>query len=386
MLRRAAVVIAIVVTFGLNVPAGVLSVPESYTPEKSWPVIVSLQDNPDPALTARSPYSLVHAGGTGVECSSKIHSYLKDLVAKYNIDVNRIYGTGFSRGGHELLEQAWHYPHLFAAIAPVCNDLRSEPKVFFVKHIQNTPTLLLHGDHDMFLRTGQRVHELMKAADCPVEWGTYPGGHTPEAPFKKDISLLTKFFEKRTFDPYPKEVTHVVTHPRYARAFWTDCYLVGSFLDKPPAAPDGPPPASGFPGAMQKPYALRAAVFVVRVKEGNRIEVQANEHVAALDLYLTDKLVDMSKPVTVVMEGRLFRVSCGCPQDVGGKTWGTRPPDPLGFLAFEPPQPAQKAERGRARRAIIPCCGGAAGALGSVPTGALSSSAAGGLQHGLRWL
>ncbi len=325
MLRKAPVAIAIVVTFGLNVPAGVLSVPESYTPEKSWPVIVSLQDNPDPALTSRSPYFLVHAGGTGVECSSKIHSCLKDLGAKYNVDVNRIYGTGFSRGGHELLEQAWHYPHLFAAIAPVCNDLRSEPKVFYVKHVQNTPTLLLHGDRDMFLGTGQRVHELMKAANCPVEWGTYPGGHTPEAPFKKDISLLARFFEKHVFDPYPRQVTHVVTHPRYARAFWTDCYLVGSFLDKPPAPADGRPAAAapapagagGAPAAMQKPYALREAVFVVRVKEGNRIEVQANEHVAALDLYLTEKLVDLSKQVTVVMGDKtLYEGAPACPLKV----------------------------------------------------------------------
>lgn len=318
MLRRAAVVIASAVTFGLNVPAGVLSVPESYAPEKSWPVIVSLQDNPDPALTAKSPYFLVHAGGTGVECSTRIHNSLKELIAKYNIDVNRIYGTGFSRGGHELLEQAWHYPHLFAAIAPVCNDLRSEPKVFYVKYIQNTPTLLIHGDHDMFLRTGQRVHELMKAANCPAEWGTYPGGHTPEAPFKKDLSLLTKFFEKHTLNPYPKEVTHVVVHPRYARAFWVDSYLVGSFLEKPPAPAEGQAAAAGgAPPAMQKPYALREAVFVVRVKEASRIEIQANEHVAALDLYLTDKLVDMSKPVTVVLGDKtLYAGAPACPLKV----------------------------------------------------------------------
>ena len=318
MLRMAAIVVAIVLASGRSVSAGILSVPEGYAPEKSWPVIVSLQDNPDPALTAKSPYFLLHAGKTGVECSTNIHNYLKDLVAKYNIDVNRIYGTGFSRGGHELLEQAWHYPHLFAAIAPVCNDLRTEPKVFYVKYIQTTPTLLLHGDHDMFLRTGERVRDLMKAANCPAEWGTYPGGHTPEAPFKKDLSLLTKFFERHTSNPYPKEVTHVVVHPRYARAFWVDSYLVGSFLDRPPAPAEGKPAAAGgAPPAMQKPYALREAVFVVRVKEGNRIEVQANEHVAALDLYLTEKLVDMSKPVTVVAEGKtLYEGAPACPLKV----------------------------------------------------------------------
>jgi len=311
-----AVAIAFALAAWLSASAGLLSIPEGYTPEKSWPVIVSLQDNPDPALTAKSPYFLVHAGGTGVECSTKIHASLRELVAKYRIDLNRICGTGFSRGGHELLEQSWHYPHLFAAIAPVCNDLRSEPKVFYVKYVQNTPTLLLHGDRDSFVRTGGRVHELMKAAGCPVEWGTYPGGHSPEAPFKKDLSLLTRFFEKHAFEPFPKAVTHVVVHPRYARAFWVDAHLTAGFLDKPSTPPDAPPP-SGFPGAMVKPYALREAVFTVKVKEGNRIEVQANEHVAALDLYLTSKLVDMAKPVSVVLDGKaLYEGAAACPLKV----------------------------------------------------------------------
>jgi dienelactone hydrolase len=297
------------------VRAGVLGIPDAYTPEKSWPVIVSLQDNPDPALTARTPYFLLHAGSKGVECSSNIHNYLKSLVGKYNIDIRRIYGTGFSRGGHELLEQTWHYPHLFAAIAPVCNDLRTEPKVFFVKYIQNTPTLLLHGDHDMFLRTGQRVHELMKAAGCPVSWGTFPGGHTPQQPFKKDVTLLTSFFEKHVFDPYPKRVVHVVLHPRYARAFWVDTCLVGDFLERP--APEAAEPASrpaGEKPAMVKPYGAHMAQWSVTVLDGNRIEVQANDLVAALDLYLTDKLVDMARPVTVTAGRRkLFQGPPACP-------------------------------------------------------------------------
>jgi dienelactone hydrolase len=100
--------------------AGVLGVPDGYTPDKRWP----LQDNPDPALTSKAGYFLVHSGDIGVRCTEKLEENLKSLVARYNIDLNRIYGTGFSRGGHELLEQAWNVPHLFAAGAAVCNDLR----------------------------------------------------------------------------------------------------------------------------------------------------------------------------------------------------------------------------------------------------------------------
>ena len=329
-MRRLMTMIAAVALAAATARAGVLSVPDDYTPGKSWPVIVSLQDNPDPALTKKSPYFSVHAGGKGVECSLKIHSELKSLIARYNIDPLRIYGTGFSRGGHELLEQTWQYPHIFAAIIPVCNDLRTEPKVFNVKYIRNTPTLLMHGNGDSFRVTGQRLHSLMTEAGIEVPWQTYPGGHSPAKPFKEDLSLLTKFYEKHAMNTHPKEVTHVVFHPRYARAFWVDSALVerfGETATKPAAAPAGTAPAASAPasksaaaaveGTFQKAYFDKSGVFTVRVKEGNRIEVEANEWIQSLDLYLTDKLVDMSKPVKVVMGAKtLFEGPAAAPVKV----------------------------------------------------------------------
>ena len=88
------------------VSAGLLSVPDAYRPEKSWPVVVSLQDNPSPRLMKKTSYFLVHAGGVGMACSKKIRTELTTLARRYNIDPLRIYGTGFSRGGQEVLSQA----------------------------------------------------------------------------------------------------------------------------------------------------------------------------------------------------------------------------------------------------------------------------------------
>lgn len=259
--------------------AGLLSVPDKYTPEKSWPVIVSLQDNPSPELMKPTPYFLVHAGGKGTVATRKIRENLKSLAAKYNIDPFRIYGTGFSRGGQEVLIQAWRRPHWFAAIAPVCSDLREKlnrnRRDLNVKYLVNVPTLMLHGEGDNFRRTGRIEYELMKQAHCNVTWQTYPGGHTPFLPFKKNVTLLTDFFHEHKLNPYPRKVVHLIEHKRHSRAFWVDSTLV-------------------------KDTAGIKAVFEVEVKAGNRIEVHANEHIASLDLGLNDKLVDMKKPVTVV--------------------------------------------------------------------------------------
>lgn len=321
--------------------AGVLGVPAKYTPDKPWPVMVSFQDNPDPALTVKTSYFLVHSGDKGMVASKKFMAEMRSLAGKYNIDPMRIYGTGFSRGGQEVEEQAWCHPDWFAAIAPMCSDLRDKPdrpgKSLLPKWIM-TPTLLMHGDGDSFIEDGKQVFELMKSAGCPVEFKTFPGGHAPGVPFKQDVKVLTDFFDKHTLEAYPKSVVHVVTHPELARAFWVDA-LVLKAAGAPPAkdavaAPSGSKPASASaPAKADAPTGEAAAPLVatykVKVKEGNRIEVEANDQVAELDLYLNDKLVDMAKPVTVTMgEKKLFEGAAASPVKVKIREGETAPHAP----------------------------------------------------------
>ena len=275
VLKTITIVTCFVLVCACRGEAGLLGVPKDYTPAKSWPVIVCTQDGPSKELTSAAGYFLIHAGGVGVETGTKVRTYLINCAKKYNIDPFRIYATSFSRGGHEILTQSWQYPHWYAAIAPVCNDLRREPKVFNVKYLVHTPTLLLHGDRDSFRNTGKKVFEYMKKAGCTVEYKTYPGGHSPNPIYRKNIKAFTDFFERYKLDPYPKEIVHLVSHKRYSRAFWVDATLTKDA------------------GGMK-------AVFKVKVKKDNIIEVETTEEVAALDLYLCDKIVDMKKPVTVV--------------------------------------------------------------------------------------
>ncbi|HET6430236.1 MAG TPA: hypothetical protein VFJ30_17600 [Phycisphaerae bacterium] len=258
--------------------AGLLSVPKDYTPDKAWPVVVSTQDNPAPERMKETPYFVVHAGGKGAQCTAAIRSDLTALAGKYNIDPFRIYGTGFSRGGQEILIQAWRHPHWFAAIAPVCSDLREKPdrnrRDLCVKYLLNVPTLMLHGEGDNFRDTGQIEFDLMKQAGCDVTWKVFPGGHSPARPFKEDVKLLTDFFDKHKLNPWPKRVVHIVEGKQFSRAFWVDAVLVKDAADQ-------------------------RAVFDVQVGKDNRIEVKADELIASLDLYLSEKLLDMAKPVTV---------------------------------------------------------------------------------------
>ena len=259
------------------------TVAAGYEPGKSWPIVISYQNGPEKAQRRKLPYFFISSvqkaypkGWTMVE--GKTRSFLKDVARDFNIDPFRVYATGFSFGGRTDQVIGWRFPHWFAAIAPVCSDLRDE-QATLAKYLRNVPALLLHGTGDSFLAAGRKVHEHMKAAGCDVTFETYPGGHDPKRIFANP-KRLTDYFDKHRSQPCPRLVSHVVEHPRYSRAFWVNAGLV-----KRGGAP---------------------ATFEVRVKDGNRIEIDANEQIAELDLYLSDKLVDMSKPVTVVAGGKVL--------------------------------------------------------------------------------
>ncbi|HUT36397.1 MAG TPA: hypothetical protein VNE39_23120 [Planctomycetota bacterium] len=256
-----------------------LIVPKGYTPERAWPLVIVAQNQVSGKAMESVPYFAAYCGSEGCRAP------LTETARKYNIDPFRIYATGFSRSGHGLLEWTWVHPDWFAAIAPVCEDMREKAqykrqKIELLKYIQQTPTYLWHGDHDSFLATGRKNYELMKAAGCPVQFGTYSGGHGPDPLYFNDIRKLTDFFDQHVLNPYPKDITKVIDRNTGTRAFWVDA-KVGKIT-----------PDADYP------------VFRVKAKDGNVIEVEANEGVKKLGLYLTDKVVDMAKSVTVTYKGK----------------------------------------------------------------------------------
>ena len=266
-----------------------LIVPKDYSPQKAWPMIIVSQNQVSGKQMVRAPYFAAYGG------SATCRLPLLVTAEKYHLDPLRVYATGFSRSGHGLLETTWQYPHRFAAIAPVCEDLREKAqygarqKMDLLKYIQQTPVLLWHGDHDSFLATGKRNYELMKTAGCPVAFKTYPGGHGPDPIYFKDIKKVTDFFDQHVLDPYPRDVTHVVYTVAATRAFWID--------------------AKVGPSATAVEY----PVFRVVVRKGNVIDVvQATAGIRQLVFHLNDRIVDMSKPLTVTFEGKA--VFTGTPQ------------------------------------------------------------------------
>jgi hypothetical protein len=68
----------------------------------------------------------------------------KDIIAKYNVDVERIYMTGLSMGGYGTWETAQRYPGLFAAIIPICGG--GDPSQAWT--LRHTAVWIFHGEKD----------------------------------------------------------------------------------------------------------------------------------------------------------------------------------------------------------------------------------------------
>lgn len=107
--------------------------------------------------------------------------FLEELLAKYRVDVERIYLTGLSMGGFGTWHWAVHQPRAFAALVPICGG--TWPLLGFPQRIavlQELPIWAFHGADDQVIpaaRTEELV-EVLQELGAPVRYTKYAGvGH-----------------------------------------------------------------------------------------------------------------------------------------------------------------------------------------------------------------
>ena len=104
-----------------------IKVPEGYSPEKSWPLLVTLHGLGDGPIIVSQIDSMVQIGPFG-----RGDKWYRDIGEKdvfesiefakqmFNIDPDRIYLCGFSMGGVGTFELGLKHPDAWAACVPVC--------------------------------------------------------------------------------------------------------------------------------------------------------------------------------------------------------------------------------------------------------------------------
>lgn len=111
---------------------------------------------------------------------------LKEVCAKYHVDMDRIYLTGFSMGGFASYNLAMEFPGRFAAIAPIAGgaDLQE------AERIKDLPIWALHGDKDTSVKieTDDKLFAAMKKLGGRMRYTVYVNaGHVCPRPYTDQI-------------------------------------------------------------------------------------------------------------------------------------------------------------------------------------------------------
>ena len=110
-----------------------------------------------------------------------LESLVLHVLKTFRVDADRVYLTGFSMGGFGVWALATEYPHLFAAVAPICGGGR--PLLDFPDRLRNIvrlPIWCFHGEQDeeIPVRETLKLVEALTMFGGDVRCTVYPGvGH-----------------------------------------------------------------------------------------------------------------------------------------------------------------------------------------------------------------
>ncbi|MCS6897271.1 MAG: hypothetical protein NZM29_04800, partial [Nitrospira sp.] len=224
---------------------------------------------------------------------------IDDLSRKYHIDPNRVFLTGMSNGGIGTWLIGMHYAPLFAGIAPMAGGL-DRVLMPFLENLRNTPVYMIHGAKDQIMPV-----ELSRSIARELETLGYSyvyREHQREHPLagghyfpREELPDLVAWLDGRRRDPLPFRLT-VVRDASHLQSFgWVRLDMtdrIAAFSDDLVDKTD------------ERIARREYAKLDVSIVGENRIEARA-ERVRRYSLFLNDRLIDPSKPVTVVTNGQV---------------------------------------------------------------------------------
>jgi predicted peptidase len=193
-----------------------LYLPQDYGRKQRWPLILFLhgagergddlnlvkKHGPPRIVEERKDFPFIvvspqcPAGDWWTEKAEVLINLLDDIVARYDVDKDRIYLTGLSMGGYGTWTLASAYPDRFAAIAPICGG----GKVFMADKLKDIPVWVFHGakDNVVPLRESEDMVNAVKAHGGDVKLTVYPeAGHDSWTETYNNQQLYDWFLQHR---------------------------------------------------------------------------------------------------------------------------------------------------------------------------------------------
>jgi poly(3-hydroxybutyrate) depolymerase len=217
---------------------------------------------------------------------------------RYHIDPDRIFLTGMSNGAIGTWLIGMHDAPLFAGIAPMAGGL-DDVLLPFLANLRNTGVYIIHGAKDqvMPVELSRALSRELTALGIPHVYREHQrehpvaGGHYFP---REEVPDLVAWFARQRRDPLPAKISVVREASRFQSFNWvriesTDPIAAFSddLIDKRDER------------IKTRQYATLEAVITAP----NRIDVKT-ERVRRYSLFLNDRLIDLSKPLTVTTNGQ----------------------------------------------------------------------------------
>jgi predicted esterase len=224
-------------------------VPESYDPAKPAPLAIFLHGGVSDRTTRRGKgqwqvwkaeadrdgWIVCAPSGTG-DClwwhssgEEHILEAIRFLSARFNLDRNRVFVSGFSDGASGVYCLGMRLTDVWAACIPwngaigVVTSPRAGNTPYYALNCRGTSWRATHGGKDqLYPSAGQKpVIERLKQAGVDIEWKDFEDiGHEGGKIIRGDREFVVGWIAHRRRDPMPKEIDWTLHDPRYGQAFW----------------------------------------------------------------------------------------------------------------------------------------------------------------------
>ncbi|MFP4055824.1 MAG: NPCBM/NEW2 domain-containing protein [Candidatus Brocadiia bacterium] len=240
-----------------------IAVPRDYTGERPFPLIVTLhghgwyrpyQGHPQPVVQGVITVAPHGRGSIDYMLAAEgdVLAALDQVLADYRIDADRIVLEGHSMGGTGTWHLGVHWPHRFAALAPVCGnadrraweawkpprrppphpipprfqDLRTHlldriDPITYAGNLLHLAVLAAHGARDEVVPVGhsRRMARRLEELGCPVTYREFPGVRHwgfPQSFYRRRWDWMMA--QRR--EAWPPRVRYKTASLRHAGAYW----------------------------------------------------------------------------------------------------------------------------------------------------------------------
>jgi hypothetical protein len=262
-----------------------------------------------PLLNVREQWGPTYAGLNNV-MQPLLHAF-----GHLNVDPARVYIYGYGSAAHGAWFAALHYPTCYAGIGVFSTATSAKWVSLRLPNLHNIFTAIWHDptDMDIPVAASQELFKELKQHKCPVDYEESPApGHLP-AP--DTFSRVYAKMRSHTRELYPREVAMASNRPEsfFNRNDWMQVYQMltpgstskvhlfwGLIVPRGGKLPDKIVDSGTTEGLrlQENKYTLIATLAAP-----NRIEV-ASSNVESMRVYLNDQMLDLSKPVTLVVNGK----------------------------------------------------------------------------------